>query len=112
MDSSNDGVNAVADPEAAIEPAFKRMKLRYAGSCRSCGTQLNSGTLAVYDRIGKNVCCLSCFDSSGPVVEPAVPVGSPIARPPEPEHPGQLTAEETTERLSPNPPTSLGAWVE
>ena len=83
----------MADSGAAIDPAFKRMKLRYAGSCRSCLAQLPAGTLAVYDREGKNVCCLSCFDSSVPAAEPADPL---VASPPEPEHPGQPTTEAPT----------------
>jgi hypothetical protein len=73
------------------------MKLRYAGSCRSCVTQLPAGTLAVYDREGKNVCCLSCFDSSVPAAEPADP---PVASGPEPERAGQLMTEEPTEILT------------
>ena len=83
----------VADSGAAIDPAFKRMKLRFAGSCRSCLVQLPAGTLAVYDRAGKNVCCLSCFDSSVPAV---VPADLPVASTPEPEHPGQPTTEAPT----------------
>ena len=94
MDSAYGRGTAVADSGAAIDPAFRRTKLRYAGSCRSCVTRLPAGTLAVYDRAGKNVCCLSCFDSSGSAAEPA---DLPVANPPEPEHSGQPTTEEPAE---------------
>ena len=87
----------MADLGVTNDQGFKRMKLRYAGSCRSCLAQLPAGTLAVYDRAAKNVCCLSCFDSSVPAAEPADP---PVASPPEPEHPGQPTTEEPTEMVT------------
>ena len=87
----------MADSGAAIDPAFKQMKLRYAGSCRSCVTQVPAGPVAVFDRAGKEVCCLSCFDSSVPAAEPA---DLPVASPPQPEHQGQPTTEAPTEILT------------
>lgn len=38
----------------------KRMRLRYAGTCRVCGTGLEARTDAVYERVTKTVRCLSC----------------------------------------------------
>jgi Nuclease-related domain len=87
----------VADSGAASDPVLKRIKLHYAGSCRSCVTQLPAGTLAVYDRAGKNVCCLSCFDSGVAAVEPT---DLPVASPPEPEHSGPLPTEAPTSILT------------
>lgn len=46
------------------------MRLRYAGTCRSCATALPAGTMAVYDRISKTVTCSAC--SLEPAVEPGV----------------------------------------
>ncbi|HEY3530159.1 MAG TPA: hypothetical protein VGK78_13520 [Nocardioides sp.] len=37
----------------------KRMRLRYAGTCRSCGADLPAGTDALYERSSKTVSCLS-----------------------------------------------------
>lgn len=49
------------------------MKLRYAGSCRLCGTTLPARTDAVYERVTKTVRCVEC----APVgVEPAPVVTS------------------------------------
>jgi hypothetical protein len=36
------------------------MRLRYAGTCRSCGAALEAGTTAVYERTAKTVVCLVC----------------------------------------------------
>jgi Nuclease-related domain len=51
------------------------MKLRYAGSCRVCGAGMAAGTLAVYERFGKTVRCLSHDGegeaASGPIIESA-----------------------------------------
>lgn len=44
------------------------IRLRYAGTCRSCGTALAKGTEARYDRSTKTVECASC----PPDVEPAL----------------------------------------
>ena len=38
----------------------KRMRLRYAGSCRLCGTDLAQRTEAIYERSTKTVRCLEC----------------------------------------------------
>lgn len=42
------------------EVTEKRMRLRYAGTCRVCGTVLEARTDAVYERVTKTVRCLSC----------------------------------------------------
>ena len=44
-------------------PDHRTMRLRYAGSCRSCGTSLPAGTLANYDRTNKQVECVDCTGS-------------------------------------------------
>ena len=38
------------------------MRLRYAGACRMCGTELQAKTEAVYERAAKTSHCVSCPD--------------------------------------------------
>lgn len=45
----------------------KRMRLRYAGTCRECGAALPQGTTAVYDKIAREVVCAGCADGLSPV---------------------------------------------
>jgi hypothetical protein len=42
------------------EMPIKRMSLRYAGKCRSCGAALEARTTAFYDSDSKTVSCLGC----------------------------------------------------
>lgn len=44
----------------------KRMRLRYAGTCSSCGSALSAGTTADYDRVSKTVACVTCPASVPP----------------------------------------------
>lgn len=60
----------MADPSGLDD---KRMKLRYAGSCRLCGTTLPARTDAVYERATKTVRCVECAPAG---VEPAPVVTS------------------------------------
>lgn len=41
-------------------PDEKRMRLRYAGTCRVCGTELHARADAIYERITKSVRCTDC----------------------------------------------------
>ena len=41
--------------------ADKKMKLRYAGACRVCQTDLAAGVSAVYERQSKTVRCMECL---------------------------------------------------
>jgi hypothetical protein len=43
---------------------FKRMRLRYAGTCRGCAVALSAGQTAVYFRADKQVECVVCFEQS------------------------------------------------
>ncbi len=43
--------------------ADKRMKLRYPGACRWCGTELPARAVAVYERSTKTVRCVECPSS-------------------------------------------------
>ena len=71
--------------------ALKRMRLRYAGTCRSCGEALAAGTTAVFERATKTVVCLDCLAPAGApsaeapsaVIVVAPPVAD-AALPPEP----------------------------
>lgn len=56
----------------------KRMKLRYAGVCRVCGTDLAARVEAIYERPTKTVRCLDCSPASGsPATQPLVEEGAP-----------------------------------
>lgn len=50
----------------------KRMKLRYAGVCRQCGTELPARADAIYERSTKTVRCVEC---------PAEPVVTEVEAP-------------------------------
>lgn len=43
-----------------VPPPPKRMKLRYSGTCRGCGTTLPAGQQAVYHPATKQVECIRC----------------------------------------------------
>lgn len=42
----------------------KRLKLRYAGTCRMCGTELPTGTDAIYERRSKSLRCVECLPAT------------------------------------------------
>ena len=64
--------------------AFKTMRLRYAGVCAGCQTELSVGTRAHYLPPTKSVRCLGC----GPTEAPAAPAAEPATTPaPEPDRP-------------------------
>lgn len=67
------------------------MRLRYPGTCRACGSGLEAGASAVYDRSNKTVQCLACRDSESPPEKPT-PVAIPAAIEPEPIAPGTAGA--------------------
>lgn len=54
------------------EPSDKRMKLRYAGTCRLCGTELPARADAIYERGTKTVRCVKCLAERTEVGEPKV----------------------------------------
>ncbi len=65
---------AVATNDAPTPSPLTRMRLRYAGTCRECGSALPQGERAVYDRSTKTVLCLSCLPTApttDPTLEPA-----------------------------------------
>jgi hypothetical protein len=47
-------------------PPFRRMRLRYAGTCRGCGIAVASGQWAVYHHDVKQVECVNCAESPAP----------------------------------------------
>lgn len=57
----------------------KRMRLRYAGTCRVCSAALDARTEAVYEREAKTVRCLDC----SPAAEAAEPGLDHAAPPPQ-----------------------------
>ncbi|EYR65283.1 hypothetical protein N866_00475 [Actinotalea ferrariae CF5-4] len=67
----------------ALAPA-KVMRLRYAGTCGECGSDLEAGTRAGYLKATKTVRCLPCLKPHEPVSQEA-PAATPMADPtPEP----------------------------
>jgi hypothetical protein len=67
-------------------PILKRMRLRYAGVCRSCGTSVEAGAWADYDRTARDIRCTACSDqdTTGQLPVPdgddsAAPLGSTVA---------------------------------
>jgi hypothetical protein len=56
------------------------MRLRYAGTCRSCGAPLCAGTTALYDRTARSVQCLACSSASSTSADEA-PAGAPPVSP-------------------------------
>jgi len=50
---------SMTEPSTSRAPV-KRMKLRYAGTCRACGCAVPAGVLADYRRATKSVSCLPC----------------------------------------------------
>ena len=58
-------------------PADKRMRLRYAGTCRLCGKPLPAGADAIYERELKTVRCVTCTTAP---VEPDTGVAGASAR--------------------------------
>lgn len=48
------------DGDAPGDNSEKRMKLRYAGLCRGCGTELPARAEAIYERKTKTVRCVEC----------------------------------------------------
>lgn len=57
----------------------KRMRLRFAGTCRICGTDLPARTPAVYERSTRTVRCLSHDEPAVPDATAPVDVGTPGA---------------------------------
>jgi hypothetical protein len=57
----------------AEQPDEKQMRLRHAGSCRVCGTLLETRAEAVYERPTKTVRCLTCPPAGTPVAGPVDP---------------------------------------
>lgn len=68
----------------AAAPEYKRMKLRYAGTCRRCAAPVAVGEPAVYYRAAKQVECIGCFNRdpfSAPLSEPTLSNGVDLLTP-------------------------------
>lgn len=59
-----------------LGPDDKRMRLRYAGTCRLCGRTLAAGADAVYERGSKTVRCVDC---AAVAMNPAEAVATVVA---------------------------------
>lgn len=62
----------VSETGGAPSAAVRRMRLRYAGTCRACGTALPAGEPAVYEPESKTVVCLACGDVPVPASDGAM----------------------------------------
>ena len=60
--NDDDAAGVMSEPASQ---ASRRMKLRYAGACRHCGTKLAAGDVAVYDRVARRVAFLGCDAEPG-----------------------------------------------
>ncbi|MEO7131806.1 MAG: nuclease-related domain-containing protein [Dermatophilaceae bacterium] len=75
----------------------RAIRLRYAGRC-DCGTVLEVGTRAAYDKVRRKVICPSCLTPSEPPTGEPPTVGPPA--PPAPGTPGASTAREFDRRVA------------
>lgn len=66
--------------ETAPSAATKRMRLRYAGTCRECGAAVPAGATAVYERESKTVVCLVCSDAPAPAPHEEATTAEPRVR--------------------------------
>ncbi len=74
--SCADSVSSVNEETTLDE---KRMRLRYAGTCRVCGFGLTAKTEAIYERTTKTVRCVDCGSAVAETVVPCVaPEGEEI----------------------------------
>lgn len=65
----------------------KRMRLRYAGTCRVCGKALPERAEAIYERTSKSVRCVEC--PASPITAPVDSVGTgPVELPSDEPAPG------------------------
>ena len=65
----------------------KRMRLRYAGTCRVCGNALPERAEAIYERTSKTVRCVEC--PASPITAPVDSVGAgPVELPSDEPAPG------------------------
>jgi hypothetical protein len=63
-----------------VRPADeKRMRLRFAGTCRICGADLAARTEAIYERSSKTVRCLAHAEPDGVDIIAPIDVGTPGA---------------------------------
>lgn len=72
------GMSGESADGPAADVGEKRMRLRYAGTCRLCGVELPARAEAIYERPTKTVRCVTCEaervdpERTTPVVEPEV----------------------------------------
>lgn len=62
-----------------IQPDEKRMRLRYAGTCRVCGNELPAKAEAIYERSSRNVRCVDHAQQTteAPALEDTLQPGTP-----------------------------------
>ena len=67
-------LGSVSHPGAPVPAAGKQIRLRYADTCRACGTALAAGTQAIYDPASRTVRCSRCpTASTAPAAVDAAP---------------------------------------
>jgi hypothetical protein len=65
----------VADADRRDVQPPRRIRLRYAGTCRECGTSMPAGTSAMYFSDARQIACASCLpaDADADVPRPRTP---------------------------------------
>ena len=90
-------------------PPVKLMPLRYTGTCRRCGTTIQAGQTATYDRTARAVECIQCPASSASAPELTAPgdgghrragQAADVAGPPNPGTPGASAWREYERRVA------------
>ena len=64
----------MSDSESTVPGGPTVMRLRYSGTCETCGASLPAGTTATYDRLRRKVRCVQC-----PTTSVAKPTTTPTA---------------------------------
>lgn len=70
---ATEGLRAMVAPD---EP--KLMKMRFAGTCRSCGESVAAGERGAYFKTARNIECMACHGATEVMAQPTVEVAVPV----------------------------------
>jgi hypothetical protein len=81
LEEKHRGLKGTQPPRGAeqsdVAAQDKQMRLRYAGRCRVCGTELPVKSDAIYERLTRTVRCVSCLTPPAAATELAEPLLTP-----------------------------------
>lgn len=102
--------DTAAAPGRVDASGARRMRLRYAGRCRVCSTDLAVGTTAQYDPAARAVTCLTCSEASPAVPAAGLPASPAQAPPPVGAAAGAMDADAEVVAVDPvlDEPAVLG----